>query len=150
MAEKLATCETQALVINFGSSPSLVDILLVLCCRAMTTIPAGLICLHSVLAVFSGRGSMNGSQSNVFSLVYISWGVITLVLVVLLSYRATLLRSDDQMSMDPAGVDHLQLQQTILARRSLLMGEIIVLSVISSVLLLTCLSCSIYWGFTSF
>jgi hypothetical protein len=92
---------------------------------------------------------MNGSQSNVFSLVYISWGVITVVLVALLSYRATLLRADDQMSMHPAGVDHLQLQQTILARRSLLMGEIIVLSVISGVLLLTCLSCSIYWGFTS-
>ena len=93
---------------------------------------------------------MNGSQSNFFSLVYISWGVITVVLVVLLSYRATLLRSDDQFSMHPAEVDHLQHQQSILARRSLLMGEIIVLSVISSVLLLTCLSCSIYWGFTSF
>jgi len=39
---------------------------------------------------------MESLRSTVFPLLLISWGVITVVLVVLLSYRATLLIEDDQ------------------------------------------------------
>ena len=89
---------------------------------------------------------MNDSQSTISGLIFISWAFITVVLVVLLSYRATLSQDDDQNSLHAADVDCYQRKQTIIARRSLLMGEIIVLSVISGVLLLTCAGCSIYWG----
>jgi hypothetical protein len=93
---------------------------------------------------------MDGSQPTMFALVFISWGIITVVLVVLLSYRATLLREDDQIPMHTAELDHSQHKETLIARRSLLMGEIIVLSVISGVLLLTCVGCSVYRGFNNF
>ena len=92
---------------------------------------------------------MEDSQSAVFTLVYISWGVITVVLVVLLSYRATLLTEDDQILMDTAEQDHYP-QLTLIARRSRLTREIIVLSVISGVLLLTCVGFSIYRGLNNF
>jgi len=87
---------------------------------------------------------MEASQSTLFTLLYIVWGVVTVVLVVLLSYRATLLREDDQILVDSAEPDHLQRQKTIIARRSLLAGEIIVLSLISGALLLTCVGFTIY------
>jgi hypothetical protein len=93
---------------------------------------------------------MEASQSTLFTLVFISWALITVVLVVLLSYRATLLRKDEPVSMDTAELDHYQHKQTLIARKSLLMGEIIVLSVISGVLLLTCVGFSIYRGHTHF
>jgi hypothetical protein len=93
---------------------------------------------------------MEDSQSTIFTLVYISWGVITVVLVVLLSYRATLLRDEDQISMHTAEPDHYQGKHSLLARRSLLTGEIIVLSVISGMLLFTCLGLSVFRGLTNF
>jgi hypothetical protein len=93
---------------------------------------------------------MDSSQPTVFALVFITWGIITVVLVVLLSYRATVLREDDQITMNTAEQDHTQHKETVIARRSLLMGEIIVLSVISGVLLLTCVGFSVYRGFHNF
>jgi predicted ABC-type exoprotein transport system permease subunit len=87
---------------------------------------------------------MEASQSTVFALVFISWGVITVILVVLLSYRATLLREDDPIFTVTSEIDHYQRQQSIIARRSRLAGEIIVLSVISGVLLLACVGFSVY------
>jgi hypothetical protein len=93
---------------------------------------------------------MEDSQSTIFTLVYISWGVVTVVLVVLLSYLATLLQDEDQISMHPAEMEHSQDRQTLLARKSLLTGEIIVLSVISGMLLFTCLGLSIFRGVTNF
>ena len=86
---------------------------------------------------------MDSSQSTVFPLLFISWGVITVVLVVLLSYRATLLIEDDQIFKDTAAEDHHQQEMTLIARQSRLTGEIIVLSVMSGVLLLTCVGFSI-------
>jgi hypothetical protein len=85
---------------------------------------------------------MDSSQSTVFPLLYISWGVITVVLVVLLSYRATLLTEDDQIFKETAQ-DYHQQEMTLIARKSRLTGEIIVLSVMSAVLLLTCVGFSI-------
>jgi hypothetical protein len=93
---------------------------------------------------------MEDSQSTIFTLVYVSWGVITVVLVVLLSYRATLLRDEDQISVHTTELHHYQDSQTLIARRSLLTGEIIVLSVISGMLLFTCLGLSIFRGLTDF
>jgi hypothetical protein len=93
---------------------------------------------------------MDDSQSTVFTLVYISWGVVTVVLVVLLSYLATLLQDGDQISTHAAELAHSQDKQTLIARRSLLTGEIIVLSVISAMLLFTCLGLSIFRGLTDF
>jgi hypothetical protein len=87
---------------------------------------------------------MEASQSTLFTLLYIAWGAVTVVLVVLLSYRATLLREDDQILVDSGEPDHLQREKTIIARRSLLAGEIIVLSLISGALLLTCVGFTIY------
>jgi len=86
---------------------------------------------------------MESLRSTVFPLLFISWGVVTVVLVVLLSYRATLLSEHDQTFSDVAGQDHFQHEMTLIARKSRLTGEIIVLSVMSGVLLLTCVGFSI-------
>ena len=86
---------------------------------------------------------METYESTVFPLLYISWGVITVVLVALLSYRATLLGEGNRIFNGTAVQDHHQQEMTLIARRSLLTGEIIVLSVMSGVLLLTCVGFSI-------
>jgi len=86
---------------------------------------------------------MEASKSSLFPLLYISWGFITVVLVALLSYRATLLGEDDQTFADSATQDSREQELTLIARRSRLMGEIIVLSVMSGALLFTCVGLSI-------
>ena len=86
---------------------------------------------------------MESLRSTVFPLLFISWGVITVVLVVLLSYRATLLSEHDQTFNDADTQDQFQQEMTLIARKSRLTGEIIVLSVMSGVLLLTCVGFSI-------
>jgi hypothetical protein len=86
---------------------------------------------------------MEATRSTVFPLLYVSWGFITVILVALLSYRATLLSEGDQTFADTGTQDHRQQELTLIARRSRLMGEIIVLSVMSGVLLFTCVGLSI-------
>jgi hypothetical protein len=86
---------------------------------------------------------MEASESTIFPLLYISWGFITVVLVALLSYRATLLGKDDQTFADSATQDPREQELTLIARRSRLMGEIIVLSVMAGALLFTCVGLSI-------
>jgi hypothetical protein len=86
---------------------------------------------------------MKGSQSTVVALIFIAWGVITVVLVALLSYLATLPSEDRQTFGEAPMQDHHQDELTLIARKSRLTGEIIVLSVISGVLLLTCVGLSI-------
>jgi hypothetical protein len=90
-----------------------------------------------------GRSPLDTYESTVFPLLYISWGVITVVLVALLSYRATLLSEGNQIFNDTPPQDHHQQEMRLVARKSLLTGEIIVLSVMSGVLLLTCVGFSI-------
>ena len=87
---------------------------------------------------------MDESQSTIFTLVYISWGLISVILVVLLSYRATLLREDDRNFRNTPDPDHYQSQKTYIARKSRLTKEIIVLSVLSALLLLTCVGFSLF------
>jgi hypothetical protein len=93
---------------------------------------------------------MEASQSMAFALVYISWGIITVILVVLLSYRATLWPDDELISIDAPDLERFKRQQTLLSKRSMLLGEIVVLSVISGVLLLTCVGFSLFRGHSSF
>ena len=94
---------------------------------------------------------MEGSEADaVFTLLYILWGLTTLVLVILLSYRATLMSEDDQTFTSAPAQDHLQQEKRLIARSSRLMGEIIVLTVISGALLFTCAGSSIYQGLRLF
>ena len=90
---------------------------------------------------------MKGSQtSDVFTFIYILWGFITVVLVVLLSYRATLLKEEHTTSSAESEQKDFLKERKLIARRSQLNGEIITLSVISGVLLLTGVGFSIYFG----
>jgi hypothetical protein len=81
----------------------------------------------------------------------ISWGVITVVLVVLVIYRGTLSsREDDQIFIDAAEQHHYQEQVAIIARISRLTKPIIALAVLSGVLLLASAGVWIYQGYKSF
>jgi hypothetical protein len=81
----------------------------------------------------------------------ISWIVITIVLVALVVYRATLSsREDDQIFIGEAEQHHYQEQIAIIARISRLTKPIIALSVLSGALLLASASVWIYSGFMSF
>ena len=80
-----------------------------------------------------------------------SWGVITVVLVVLVVYRGTLSsKEDDQIFIDAAGQHHYQEQLVIIARITRLTKPIIALSVVSGVLLLASVGVWIYQAFLSF
>jgi hypothetical protein len=80
-----------------------------------------------------------------------SWGVITVVLVVLVVYRGTQSsKEDDQIFIDAAGQHHYQEQLVIIARLSRLTKPIIALSVVSGVLLLASVGVWIYQAFLSF
>jgi uncharacterized membrane protein len=93
---------------------------------------------------------METSQSDVvFTLLFILWGAITVVLVVLLGYLATL-PSQGEDHVGATQQDQAQREKALIASGSLLTGEIIVLSVLSGVLLLICAGSSIYQGLTSF
>lgn len=90
---------------------------------------------------------MKGSQaSDVFTFIYILWGFITVALVVLLSYRATLMKEEHASPVHEAGQDDSLKERKLVVRQSQLNGEIIALSVISGVLLLTGVGFSIYFG----
>jgi hypothetical protein len=90
---------------------------------------------------------MKGSQaSDVFTFIYILWGFITVALVVLLSYRATLMKGEQASPVREVEQAATWNEGKLIARRSQLNGEIIALSVISAVLLLTGVGFSIYFG----
>ena len=94
---------------------------------------------------------MDASRSLVLDMLMSSWGVITVVLVVLVVYRGTLSsKEDDQIFIDAAGQHHYQEQLVIIARISRLTKPIIALSVVSGVLLLASVGVWIYQAFLSF
>lgn len=94
---------------------------------------------------------MQGSQSLTLTLLMISWGVITIVLVVLVIYRGMLSsREDDQIFIDAAEQHHYQDQQAIIARSVRLTKPIIALAVVSAALLLASAGLWVYQGFKSF
>ena len=91
---------------------------------------------------------MEQSQSQVLTMLMGSWAVITLVLIVLVIYRATLAsREDDQIFIDAAEQHHYQEQQAVIARLSRLSRPIIALAVLSGALLLASAGVWIYRGF---
>lgn len=94
---------------------------------------------------------MEQSDSLVLTLLMISWGVVTVILTVLVIYRATLSsREDDQIFIDAAEQHHYKEQQAIIARISRLTGPIITLAVVSGALLLASAGIWLYRGFKSF
>ena len=94
---------------------------------------------------------MGNSQADVvFLSLFILWGAITVVLVVLLGYLATLPNQDDGSHATATQQEQVQAERARISRGSLLTGEIIVLSVLSGVLLLLCAGSSIYQGLNNF
>ena len=94
---------------------------------------------------------MEASRSVLLDILMISWGVITVALVVLVIYRGTLSsKEDDQIFIDAAEQHHYQEQLAIIARISRLTKPIIALAVVSGVLLLASAGVWIYQGFMSF
>ena len=94
---------------------------------------------------------MEESRSLILDLLMISWGVITIFLVVLVIYRGTLSsKEDDQIFIDAAEQHHYQEQQAIIARISRLTKPIIALAVVSGALLLASAGVWIYRGLRSF
>ena len=94
---------------------------------------------------------MDASRPMILDLLMISWGVITVVLVVLVVYRGTLSsKEDDQIFIDAAEQHHYQEQLVIIDRISRLTRPIIALSVVSGALLLASVGVWIYQAFKSF
>jgi hypothetical protein len=94
---------------------------------------------------------LEATRSLVLNLLMSSWGVITVILVVLVVYRGTLSsREDDQIFIDAAEQHHYQEQLVIIDRISRLTRPIIALSVLSGALLLASVGVWIYQAFLSF
>ena len=89
---------------------------------------------------------METAQSSVFTMLYTMWGLITVALIVLLSYRATLSVEANQSSTDEAEQHRIQERHTqgLIIERSRLTGGIIALTVLSGTLLLANVGFSIY------
>jgi hypothetical protein len=91
------------------------------------------------------------SGSLLLDLLMMTWGVITLVLVVLVVYRGTLsTREDDQIFIDASEQHHYQEQLVIIDRISRLTKPIIALGILSAALLLASAGVWIYQGYSSF
>ena len=94
---------------------------------------------------------MDVSRPLLLDMLMISWGVITVVLVVLVVYRGTLSsKEDDQIFIDAAEQHHYQEQLAIIDRMSRLTRPIIALGILSGVLLLASAGVWIYQGLKSF
>jgi hypothetical protein len=94
---------------------------------------------------------LEASRSLTLDLLMISWGVITVVLVILVVYRGTLSsKEDDQIFIDAAEQHHYKQQLEIIARISSLTKPIIAFAVLSGALLLASVGVWIYQAFKSF
>jgi UDP-N-acetylmuramyl pentapeptide phosphotransferase/UDP-N-acetylglucosamine-1-phosphate transferase len=89
--------------------------------------------------------------SNIVLVLFSACGVITVVLAVLLIYRATLSsKEDDQIFIDAAEHHHLEEQKELIAKMTRLRMPIIVLITILAVLLLSGVSVWLYQGLKNF
>jgi len=100
-------------------------------------------------AVLGGRKGME--PSNIVLVLFSACGVITVLLAILLIYRATLSsREDDQIFIDAAEHHHIEEQNELIARMTRLRMPIIALTAISAVLFLSAVSVWLYQGLKNF
>lgn len=89
--------------------------------------------------------------SNIVLLLFSACGGITVVLAILLIYRATLSsKEDDQIFIDAAEQHHVEEQMEVIARMTRLRKPIIVLVAIAAVLFLSGVGVWVYQGLKSF
>ena len=89
--------------------------------------------------------------SNIVLMLLSTCGVFTVVLAVLLIYRATLSsKEDDQIFIDAAEHHHVEEQKELIGRMTRLRMPIIMLIVISAVLFLSRVSVWLYQGWKNF
>jgi len=89
--------------------------------------------------------------SNIVLVLFSACGAVTVVLAILLIYRATLSsKEDDQIFIDAAEHHHIEEQNELIARMTRLRMPIIVLSAISAVLFLSAVSVWLYRGLKNF
>jgi len=89
--------------------------------------------------------------STMFTMLLISWGVVTAILAVLVIYRATLSsHEDDQIFITAGEQHHYQEQEAIIAKITKLSRPIIALTAIWGALLLSVAGVWLYQGFKSF
>ena len=93
-----------------------------------------------------------GDLSGPVAYLFVSWGVITGVLVVLVIYRAMLSsREDDQLFLNQAEDQMMASEQRVLiGKMDKLSRPIVALAVLSGVLLVVAAGTWIYYGFHSF
>lgn len=92
-----------------------------------------------------------GDISGPLAYLLVAWGLITIVLVALLVYRATLsTKEDDQLYLNKAEVDMMGTDQAILiARLNRLSKPIFALAILSGILLLASASVWVWIGFSN-
>jgi hypothetical protein len=89
---------------------------------------------------------MESAQSSVFTMLHTMWGLITVALIVLLSYRAALSVEVNQAFTDEDEQQRIQEKHELglITERSRLTGGIIALTVLSGTLLLVNVGLTIY------
>ncbi len=92
-----------------------------------------------------------GDISGPLAYLLLSWGVITVALVILLVYRATLSsKEDDQLYLNKAEVSMMGSAQAVLITRLNRLGKpIMALAILSGILLLATASVWVWSGFTN-
>jgi hypothetical protein len=92
-----------------------------------------------------------GDVSGPLAYLLLSWGSITLVLVVLLVYRATLSsKEDDQLYLNKAEVSMMgSAQAAVITRLNRLSKPIFALAILSGILLLASASLWVWIGFSN-
>jgi hypothetical protein len=89
--------------------------------------------------------------STTLVVLFSAWGVVTGVLFVLRVHRSLLLsRENDQIFIDAAEQQHVEVQTELIARMTRLRTPIMVLTAISAVLLLSGFSFWLYEGLKNF
>ena len=92
-----------------------------------------------------------GDISGPLAYLLLSWGLITLALVILLVYRATISsKEDDQLYLNKAEISMMGGDQTaIITRLNRLVKPIIALAILSGILLLASASLWVWIGFSN-
>jgi Tfp pilus assembly protein PilN len=92
-----------------------------------------------------------GEISGPLAYLLVSWGLITVVLVILLIYRATIsTKEDDQLYLNKAQVEMMGSEQAaVVTRLNKLSKPILTLAILSGILLLASASLWVWIGFNT-